>query len=75
MHLYLLICESSFQKMAESREKIVLPDKISETEPQVAEILEQVKAVKIGEAEKSSQPCCIIILGMAGSGKTTFVQR
>ena len=75
MHLYLLICESSFQEMAESREKIALPDKISETEPQVAEILEQVKAVKIGGSEKSSQPCCIIILGMAGSGKTTFVQR
>ena len=61
--------------MAEGREKIVLPDKISETEPQVAEIVDQVKAVKIGEPEKAAQPCCIIILGMAGSGKTTFVQR
>ena len=27
-----------------------------------------------GEGEKQ-QPCCVIILGMAGSGKTTFVQR
>ena len=70
-----IICESSFQRMAESQEKIVLPEKISETEPQVAEILDQVKAVKIGEEGKAAQPCCIIILGMAGSGKTTFVQR
>ena len=30
-----------------------------------------------GEVEKEGQqrPCCVIVLGMAGSGKTTFVQR
>ena len=26
-------------------------------------------------SEKHQQPCCVIVLGMAGSGKTTFVQR
>ena len=27
------------------------------------------------DSNKSKKPCCIIILGMAGSGKTTFVKR
>jgi len=27
------------------------------------------------ETTDTSKPCCIIVLGMAGSGKTTFVQR
>ena len=27
------------------------------------------------DSEKQQKPCCVIILGMAGSGKTTFVQR
>ena len=28
-----------------------------------------------GSSKESKKPTCIIILGMAGSGKTTFVQR
>jgi signal recognition particle GTPase len=27
------------------------------------------------EAPKTKKPTCILVLGMAGSGKTTFVQR
>lgn len=30
---------------------------------------------KIGDFEISSQPVCLIVLGMAGSGKTTFVKK
>merc|ERR1719227_32296 len=44
----------------------------SKEEPVVRE-QEQVGAG--AESEKHHQPCCVIILGMAGSGKTTFVQR
>ena len=48
------------------------------SEPQVGEtnIADQIplSSMNIGDSS-SGQPCCIIILGMAGSGKTTFVQR
>lgn len=30
---------------------------------------------QLGSSERHSKPVCLIILGMAGSGKTTFVQQ
>jgi len=38
------------------------------------EVREQQQAVTEAGTERQ-KPCCIIVLGMAGSGKTTFVQR
>ena len=49
------------------------PGPSSNSEPVVMEQLRAEPEVA-GPGEKQ-QPCCVIILGMAGSGKTTFVQR
>ena len=39
-------------------------------------VVREQEPVGVGaESEKHQQPCCVIVLGMAGSGKTTFVQR
>ena len=51
-------------------EKVQLPDAVTEHEPQVTEAA----ADKV-PSSSDQQPCCVIVLGMAGSGKTTFVQR
>jgi len=56
------------------------PPSDTTSEPQVGEtnIADQIplSSMSIGDTNSGSgQPCCIIILGMAGSGKTTFVQR
>ena len=56
------------------------PSSDTTSEPQVGEtnIADQIplSSMSIGDTNSGSgQPCCIIILGMAGSGKTTFVQR
>ncbi|XP_036449792.1 GPN-loop GTPase 1 [Colossoma macropomum] len=32
-------------------------------------------SARLGEGETEGKPVCLIVLGMAGSGKTTFVQR
>ena len=56
----------------------------STSEPNISEtnVTDQIGAMSLGAAGTSSsdtspdhKPCCVIVLGMAGSGKTTFVQR
>ena len=62
-------------------EKVQLPDAVTEHEPQVTEAAaDKVPSVAgagagAGAGSSDQQPCCVIVLGMAGSGKTTFVQR
>ena len=58
-------------------EKVVLPENVTAKEPQVSEVgADQVPMSSLSlEDKKDSPPCCVIVLGMAGSGKTTFVQR
>lgn len=41
---------------------------------EVAAVAENLSSIHMGQ-ETSQKPVCIIVLGMAGSGKTTFVQR
>ncbi|GBO38297.1 hypothetical protein AVEN_52175-1 [Araneus ventricosus] len=43
---------------------------VAEMDPAVADVAGSLKEVKL-----SQKPVCLIVLGMAGSGKTTFVQR
>ena len=58
-------------------EKVQLPDAVTEHEPQVTEAAADKvpSAAGAGAGSSDQQPCCVIVLGMAGSGKTTFVQR
>ena len=60
-------------------EKVQLPDAVTEHEPQVTEAAADkvpgVAGAGAGAGSSDQQPCCVIVLGMAGSGKTTFVQR
>ena len=60
-------------------EKVQLPDAVTEHEPQVTEAaadkVPSVAGAGAGAGSSDQQPCCVIVLGMAGSGKTTFVQR
>ena len=56
-------------------EKVQLPDAVTEHEPQVTEAAADKVPGAAGAGSSDQQPCCVIVLGMAGSGKTTFVQR
>lgn len=56
-------------------EKVKLPDAVTEHEPQVTEAAADKVPSVAGAGPSDQQPCCVIVLGMAGSGKTTFVQR
>ena len=56
-------------------EKVQLPDAVTEHEPQVTEAAADKMPSVAGAGSNDQQPCCVIVLGMAGSGKTTFVQR
>ena len=58
-------------------EKVQLPDAVTEHEPQGTEAAADTvpSVARAGAGSSDQQPCCVIVLGMAGSGKTTFVQR
>jgi len=41
----------------------------------INQVLNAVNKILAGPGGSGVKPTCVIILGMAGSGKTTFVQR